>query len=105
MGGAPGTSPNGQNMQNANGDVGNPCGVLPSMGSVFRFMDGNYPVNAAKNTNASDNSFGSMHAGGANFLFADGSVHFISDGIDASAYTAIGTRNGSDMIDASLNLD
>ena len=104
--GAPGSAPtSATSMQVAGGDWGNPCGVLPSMGSVFRFMDGNYPLNATKTTAASDNSFGSMHTGGANFLFADGSVHFISAGIDATAYTAIGTRSGSDSIDSSLGLE
>lgn len=42
-------------------------------------------------------SFGSRHAGGANFCRADGSVAFISDAIDARIYSALGTRAGGEV--------
>lgn len=38
-------------------------------------------------------SFRSLHPGGANFVFGDGSVHFISDGIKHEVYRALGTRD------------
>lgn len=38
-------------------------------------------------------SFGSQHPGGAQFLFADGSVHFISENISTVVYSAVAGRN------------
>jgi prepilin-type N-terminal cleavage/methylation domain-containing protein/prepilin-type processing-associated H-X9-DG protein len=43
-------------------------------------------------------SFGSYHAGGASFCFADGSVRFIADSVDHLLYRALGSRNGSETI-------
>jgi len=43
-------------------------------------------------------SFGSRHTGGANFGLADGSVRFMADAIDASIYSAMGTRNGNETV-------
>jgi prepilin-type N-terminal cleavage/methylation domain-containing protein/prepilin-type processing-associated H-X9-DG protein len=37
--------------------------------------------------------FRSRHAGGANFAFVDGSVHFLSDGIDHQTYQYLGCRH------------
>jgi prepilin-type N-terminal cleavage/methylation domain-containing protein/prepilin-type processing-associated H-X9-DG protein len=37
--------------------------------------------------------FKSHHAGGANFLFGDGSVHFLSEGIEMRVYQQLGCRN------------
>jgi prepilin-type processing-associated H-X9-DG protein len=34
-----------------------------------------------------------MHAGGAQFLFADGSVHFVSENISTVIYAALAGRN------------
>jgi prepilin-type N-terminal cleavage/methylation domain-containing protein/prepilin-type processing-associated H-X9-DG protein len=50
--------------------------------------------NGADNYN--DVSFGSMHPGGANFLFCDGSVRFVSDQVDMSLYLATASRNGGE---------
>jgi prepilin-type N-terminal cleavage/methylation domain-containing protein/prepilin-type processing-associated H-X9-DG protein len=43
-------------------------------------------------------SFGSLHAGGANFAFADGSVHFLSQSIPLSTVQALATRAGGEVI-------
>jgi prepilin-type N-terminal cleavage/methylation domain-containing protein/prepilin-type processing-associated H-X9-DG protein len=40
--------------------------------------------------------FKSMHPGGAQFVMADGSVHFIQESIDHNLYRALGTRNGDE---------
>jgi prepilin-type N-terminal cleavage/methylation domain-containing protein/prepilin-type processing-associated H-X9-DG protein len=37
--------------------------------------------------------FKSRHSGGTNFVFADGSVHFITAGIDLRTYNLLGCRN------------
>jgi prepilin-type N-terminal cleavage/methylation domain-containing protein/prepilin-type processing-associated H-X9-DG protein len=43
-------------------------------------------------------SFRSRHAGGLNFGFADGSVHFISGTIALKTYRALATINGSEVV-------
>jgi prepilin-type processing-associated H-X9-DG protein len=42
----------------------------------------------------------SPHAGGTNFLMADGSVRFIKDSISQPTYMGLGTRNGGEVISA-----
>jgi prepilin-type processing-associated H-X9-DG protein len=44
--------------------------------------------------------FRSLHPGGANFLLGDGSVKFIKSSINPRVYLALGTRAGSEPIDA-----
>jgi prepilin-type processing-associated H-X9-DG protein len=40
----------------------------------------------------------SFHPGGANFMFADGSVHFLKDSISVPVYWALGTRNYGEVL-------
>ncbi|MBA2117801.1 DUF1559 family PulG-like putative transporter [Bremerella alba] len=40
----------------------------------------------------------SRHPGGVNFTLADGSVRFITETIDSSAYHAMGSRNGGEVV-------
>jgi len=47
---------------------------------------------SARNWNVSW-GFKSRHSGGANFLFGDGSVHFLRDSIDMRTYQLLGCRN------------
>ncbi len=44
------------------------------------------------------NGFGSTHTGGATFAMTDGSVHFFSENIDFTLLTALGTRDGREVI-------
>jgi prepilin-type processing-associated H-X9-DG protein len=43
-------------------------------------------------------NFRSDHSGGGNFLYGDGSVHFLSDGVDMPTYRAMSTSRSSDLI-------
>lgn len=44
-------------------------------------------------------AFGSQHARGANFVFGDGHVEFISEDIDLDAYIAYGSRSSQEIND------
>lgn len=41
--------------------------------------------------------FKSLHAGGAQFVMADGSVHFVQENIDTLSYRALSTREGGEI--------
>jgi prepilin-type processing-associated H-X9-DG protein len=43
----------------------------------------------------------SGHTGGVQFLFGDGSVHPITDGISQTAYDGLATRQGGEPVDGS----
>lgn len=47
---------------------------------------------------AAAKGFASRHPGGANYLFADGSVHFLKKSISMPTYCALGSRNGGEVI-------
>ena len=42
----------------------------------------------------------SRHPGGVNFLFADGSVHFLKSTINPTPWRALATRAGGEAISA-----
>jgi prepilin-type N-terminal cleavage/methylation domain-containing protein/prepilin-type processing-associated H-X9-DG protein len=50
------------------------------------------------NPEAHVEDYWSRHPGGANFLFADGSVHFLKSTINPVTYAALGSRNGGEVI-------
>jgi prepilin-type N-terminal cleavage/methylation domain-containing protein/prepilin-type processing-associated H-X9-DG protein len=76
-----------------------------NQGDMSEFLGSSgVPLNMAKPTTgtpafaAYELSFGSRHSGGANFLMGDGSVRFLRNGINALTFSAMGTRNGGEVI-------
>jgi prepilin-type N-terminal cleavage/methylation domain-containing protein/prepilin-type processing-associated H-X9-DG protein len=59
-------------------------------------------INIQTDTDGGLDDFSSNHPGGANILFADGSVHFIADiigaGIRHDTFMALGTRAGGEVV-------
>ena len=59
-----------------------------------------YPINKPENKTGIMNhqSFGSGHPGGSQFAFGDGSVQFLSEGIDFVLYRDLATRSGEEPV-------
>lgn len=43
-------------------------------------------------------AFGSNHPGGANFAFADGSIHFLSESMELASLRVLSTRRGGEIV-------
>ncbi len=56
------------------------------------------PDSTPRLISVNDLPFGSLHKGGANFCFGDGSVKFLPDDLDVKVYLAIGSRNGEETV-------
>jgi prepilin-type N-terminal cleavage/methylation domain-containing protein/prepilin-type processing-associated H-X9-DG protein len=54
-----------------------------------------HPVNASP---ADPLCFGGRHAGGANFILADGSARFLNENIDGKVWEALGTARGGEAV-------
>ena len=59
------------------------------------------PSIAGRNFSRVDTGASSYHPGGCHFLFADGSVHFVSESISQASLAALTTRAGGDVADES----
>jgi prepilin-type N-terminal cleavage/methylation domain-containing protein/prepilin-type processing-associated H-X9-DG protein len=58
-------------------------------------------MGASSGSNASDGPYqgtSSNHSGGCNFLFADGSVHFLKSSISLRTYWALGTKANGEVV-------
>ncbi|CAK8988152.1 DUF1559 domain-containing protein [Durusdinium trenchii] len=64
--------------------------------------DGDGPGQSVDSNHATSN-FRSDHPGGGNFLFGDGAVKFIQDGIDLPTYRALSTIQGGETNTSPLN--
>jgi prepilin-type N-terminal cleavage/methylation domain-containing protein/prepilin-type processing-associated H-X9-DG protein len=71
---------------------GRTCADAYGLGSCLRAMDRVCGLNLRMG-DPSMLSFGSQHPGGAQFLFADGSVHFLTENINTTTYELLGQRN------------
>jgi len=86
----------------------NPGGGAASYPAATLVLAHSHLNNATTDTDGGLDDFSSKHSGGSNFLFADGSVHFIrsipSDNPDGSftadsiAFQALGTRAGGEIV-------
>ena len=55
-------------------------------------------IRTINNPEAHVEDYWSMHPGGANLLFADGSVHFLKSSINVRSWRAMATRNFGEII-------
>lgn len=78
--GAPGSD----ECTRTNGRFSNPINSLTSPQKMFDARD--------------DDSAFSFHTGGAQFVFGDGSVHFMSQNIENITYSGMYTRNGGEVL-------
>jgi prepilin-type N-terminal cleavage/methylation domain-containing protein/prepilin-type processing-associated H-X9-DG protein len=72
--------------------------IVPPTSSQYTFT---YCGLGFGNNNATDQGYqnaNSNHPGGANFLFADGSVHFVKSTINIKTYWALGTRAQGEIV-------
>ena len=60
-------------------------------------FDSNAPSGAPKTLLFNDVMYGSRHPGGAQFAFADGSVHFLPETIDLTVYQDLATIDGGEV--------
>ncbi len=83
-------------------DCGKPCTVTDtwSMGRALRPTK--YPINSDLRPMPDDVNneypFGSMHPGGAQFVYGDGHVDFVAETIDMDVYQALSTRDGGETL-------
>ncbi len=71
---------------------------LGSTGVPINYLRNAPPAPCTTQFAAYELSYGSRHTGGANFLFADGSVKFVRDSVSPATLSALGTRNGGEVI-------
>jgi prepilin-type N-terminal cleavage/methylation domain-containing protein/prepilin-type processing-associated H-X9-DG protein len=63
----------------------------------YLLPDPNHPINGSFTDPL---CFGSRHPQGANFVLADGSCLFLNNSIDSQVFTALGTPNGGEAVNA-----
>jgi prepilin-type N-terminal cleavage/methylation domain-containing protein len=82
----------------AGGDDARGCGDIYGLASFLRIVDTMCYINRRVGPE-SLLSYGSLHPGGAQFVFADASTHFFSENLDVLVYRALGTKNGREAVD------
>jgi prepilin-type processing-associated H-X9-DG protein len=69
-----------------------PLNYMPANARPENFKDQEAPA-----LSKAVRGFKSMHAGGAQFVMADGSVHFVQESIETVAYRGLATREGGEI--------
>jgi prepilin-type processing-associated H-X9-DG protein len=80
----------------ASGKANNSAAASVVLGSTYQSP--NYYDNLPVRVYAAMSSYSSQHAGGCNFVLADGSVHFIADEIDLATYRYLGQRDDGQQV-------
>lgn len=93
----------GDDFDNWEGTDWSEMGGSTAVAINFKKPEGVSPRDNNADWGAYEVSFGSNHPGGANFCNADGSVRFLSENIDASAFSALGTRAGNEVVNPDQN--
>jgi prepilin-type N-terminal cleavage/methylation domain-containing protein/prepilin-type processing-associated H-X9-DG protein len=73
-------------------------GDWASCGIPLNFFVPNATYETRQNWWQDARGFKSMHPGGAHFVMADGSVHFVNESIDGAIYRGLATRNGGETV-------
>lgn len=73
--------------------------VTSTFGAGSSAIPGNLAIN---NSNEYGHCFYSFHEGGANFVFADGSIRLLSENMDLKILASMVTRNGTEPISGEL---
>ena len=75
----------------------------------FSWWNANLPINPRNCSHwgnySTDQGFKSMHKGGAQFAFCDGSVQFLSENIDYITYQRLGDRRDGEPIPEEWNVN
>jgi prepilin-type N-terminal cleavage/methylation domain-containing protein/prepilin-type processing-associated H-X9-DG protein len=74
--------------------------IVPPNSQTYQWNDCSSYASGNSVANSEFSNATSMHPGGANFVFADGSVHFLKSSINMNTYWALGTRNDGEVISA-----
>ncbi len=93
----------------AKDDLGWVSGTRSTLRNCVGILNPNY-FSALNNNSSSDEDqsevdslhvggFGSSHTGGANFVFADGAVQFLSQNIDQKTFEQLGNRADGEMVE------
>ncbi|QDV32526.1 DUF1559 domain-containing protein [Tautonia plasticadhaerens] len=72
----------------------------PAFSMVIGTVGVEDPPRTPNHPRAHPEDYWSRHPGGVNFLFADGSVHFVRDSIAQEVFLALGTRKGREVVSA-----
>ncbi|MEM9351722.1 MAG: DUF1559 domain-containing protein [Planctomycetota bacterium] len=75
-------------------------GDWATCGIPLNYMPPSFTVTELKDPNFTNSvrGFKSLHPGGAQFVMADGSVHFVQEDIDTFTYRALSTRDGFEVV-------
>ena len=73
------------------------CGDIYGLASFLRLINVDFYINRRIGPQ-SLLSFGSLHPGGAQFAFVDGSTHFLSQDVDVILYQSLGSRNRGEAV-------